>query len=43
MPTRSRGSFLLTPLFGVMVTIQPDAAGPPDGQGSAASIIHPSA
>ena len=36
MPTRSRGSFMLTLLFGVTVTIQPDAASPAGGQGSAA-------
>src|SRR4249920_3710831 len=37
MPARSRGSFLLTLLFGVTVTIHPDAAGQAGGQGSAAS------
>lgn len=36
MPTRSRGSFMLTLLFGMTVTIQPDAASPAGGQGSAA-------
>ena len=33
---RSRGSFLLMLLFSVTVTIEPDAAGPTGGQGSAA-------
>ena len=37
MPTRSRGPFVLTLLFGVTVTIQPDAAGQAGGQGSAAA------
>ena len=36
MPTRSRGSFLLTLLFGVTITIQSDAASPAGGQSSAA-------